>query len=259
LPSHGAHRISIDWDAPAILLETRPYAESDIVASVLTEAQGTWRGLVRGGAAKGRSATWQTGNLLQVRWAARLSDQLGSLSGELVHPAAALAMENRLTLAILISACATAEGALPEREPYPRTFNGLLNLIAHLSAGPPVLSDLIRWEMQLLADLGFGIDLTSCAVTGETEGLSLVSPRTGRAVSESAAGIWRSRLLPLPAFLRGGTAAGYPDWHDGLRLTGHFLKRNAFGHTHRPLPQARIMLQDQVASLAEDADLAKRR
>jgi DNA repair protein RecO (recombination protein O) len=240
-PSHGAHRISIDWDAPAILLDTRPYADSDIVAS------------------KGRSATWQTGNLLQVRWAARLSDQLGSLSGELVHPAAALAMENRLTLAILISACATAEGALPEREPYPRTFNGLLNLIAHLSAGPPVLSDLIRWEMQLLADLGFGIDLTSCAVTGETEGLSLVSPRTGRAVSESAAGIWRSRLLPLPAFLRGGTAAGYADWHDGLRLTGHFLKRNAFGHTHRPLPQARIMLQDHVASLAEDADLAKRR
>ena len=233
------------------MLDTRPYAEADIIATVLTEEHGAWRGLVRGGAAKTRSATWQTGNLLQVRWVARLSDQLGSLSGELVHAAAALAMEDRLTLAIMSSACATAEGALPEREAHPRVFNGLLRLIAHLSDGPDLLSDLVRWEALLLGDLGYGIDLSSCAVTGETDGLSLVSPRTGRAVSESAAGIWRSRLLPLPAFLRAQVPADYDDWFDGLRLTGHFLTRDAFGHLHRPIPTARVMLQDLVASLAQ--------
>ena len=218
---------------------------------MLTEAHGAWRGLVRGGAAKTRSATWQTGNLLQVRWVARLTDQLGSLAGELVHPAAALAMDDRLTLAILISACATADGALPEREAHPRIFNGLLNLIAHLSEGPTLLTDLIRWEANLLADLGYGIDLSSCAVTGETAGLSFVSPRTGRAVSDSAAGVWRDRLLRLPQFLRAETPADYKDWRDGLRLTGHFLARDAFGHTHRPIPAARQMLQDQLEVLAE--------
>src|SRR6478609_10972750 len=240
----------MEWDAPAIVLDARPYGEGDAIATVMTVEHGAHRGLARGGGARGRTAIWQPGNLVQVRWVARLSEQLGSFSAELVHPAAALAMDDALALAMLSSACAVAEGALPEREAHPRVFEGLLHLIAHLSQGEEVLSDLIRWETLLLADLGYGLDLASCAVTGETAGLAFVSPKTGRAVSTAGAGVWTSRLLRLPSFLVGGNEAAPADWRDGLRLTGHFLARDAFGLHHRPLPAARRMLYDRVAALA---------
>jgi DNA repair protein RecO (recombination protein O) len=244
----------MEWDAPAIVLDARPYGEGDAIATVMTEEHGAHRGLARGGGARSRTATWQPGNLVQARWVARLADQLGSLSAELVHPGAALAMDDPLGLAMLSGACAVAEGALPEREPHPRVFEGLLHLIAHLPQGAAMLTELIRWEAVLLADLGYGLDLTSCAVTGETSGLAFVSPKTGRAVTAAGAGIWTSRLLRLPAFLAGGDDATPPDWRDGLRLTGHFLERDAFGHHNRPLPAARQMLYDRVAALAAESE-----
>jgi DNA repair protein RecO (recombination protein O) len=244
----------MEWDAPAIVLDARPYGEGDAIATVMTAEHGAHRGLARGGGARGRTAIWLSGNLVQARWVARLADQLGSLSAELVHPGAALAMDDPLAVAMLSAACTVAEGALPEREPHPRVFEGLLRLIAHLPQGAAVLTDLIRWEAVLLADLGYGLDLTSCAITGETEGLAFVSPKTGRAVTSAGAGIWTSRLLPLPVFLTGDGAAGPADWRDGLRLTGHFLERDAFGHHHRPLPAARQMLYDRVAALAAESE-----
>ena len=243
----------MEWDAPAIVLDARPYGEGDAVATVMTEAHGAHRGLARGGLARGRAAVWQPGNVVQARWVARLADQLGSLSAELVHPAAALAMDDPLALAILRAACAVAEGALPEREAHPRVFAGLLRLLAGLAAGPPALASLVRWEAMLLADLGYGLALDACALTGGTAGLLWVSPRTGRAVSDAAAGAWRARLLKLPALLRDDSGGDAASWRDGLRLTGHFLARDAFGHHHRPLPAARLALYDMVSSLAESA------
>jgi DNA repair protein RecO (recombination protein O) len=244
----------MEWDAPAIVLDARPYGEGDAIATVMTAEHGAHRGLARGGGARGRTAIWQPGNLVQARWVARLVDQLGSFFAELVHPGAALAMDDPLGLAMLSAACAVAEGALPEREPHPRVFEGLLRLIAHLPQGVDMLTELVRWEAVLLADLGYGLDLTSCAVTGETAGLAFVSPKTGRAVTAAGAGIWTSRLLRLPALLTGGDDATPPDWRDGLRLTGHFLERDAFGHHNRPLPPARQMLYDRVAALAVESE-----
>ncbi len=187
---------------------------------------------------------------MQVRWVARLADQLGSFSAELAHPAAALAMDDPVHLAVLGAGCAVASGALPEREAHPRVFHGLLRLIAGLSQPGSMVTELVRWEAALLADLGYGLDLSACAVTGATNGLAYVSPRTGRAVTAEAAGAWRERLLALPGFLldaaQDGTAA---DWAAGLRLTGHFLARDAFGVQHKPLPPARQMLYDRIALL----------
>jgi len=244
----------MEWDAPAIVLDARPYGEGDAIATVLTKEHGAHRGLARGGGARGGTAIWQPGNLVQARWVARLADQLGSFSAELVHPGAALAMDDPLALAMLSACCAVAEGALPEREPHVRVFEGLLHLIAHLSEGSVMLTELIRWEAALLAELGYGLDLTCCAVTGDTADLAFVSPKTGRAVTTAGAGIWSSRLLPLPAFLVDSNAAAPLDWRDGLRLTGHFLERDAFGHQHRPLPAARQMLYDRVAALAAESE-----
>ena len=259
----------MDWDAPAIVLDARPFNEGDAIAIVMTEAHGLHRGLARGGGSRAQAGLWQPGNLVQVRWVARLADQLGSFSAEMIHPGAAFVMDDPLALAMLSAACAVAEGALPEREPHPRTFHGLVHLVARLPYGAAMLPDLVRWETVLLADLGYGLDLASCAVTGETTGLAYVSPRTGRAVTDAAAGIWKSRLLRLPGFLAGGAAAepdsnAVPaaeakpaDWRDGLALSGHFLARDVFGAQHRPLPRARQMLYDRVAALADESGMTE--
>jgi DNA repair protein RecO (recombination protein O) len=245
----------MEWQAPAVVLDARPLGEGGAVVSLLTEAHGRHAGLARGGASRAQAPVWQAGNLVEARWVARLAEQLGSLGGELVHPAAALAMDDPLSLALLLSACAVAEGALPDRELHARTFHGLVSLIARLQpeGAATLLPDYVRWEADLLAELGYGLDLSRCALTGSREDLSHVSPRTGRAASRAAAAPFADRLLPLPPFLLGSQAAAPSspaEWLAGLRLTGHFLGKDAFGHHHKPLPTARDLLFGRVADLA---------
>lgn len=244
----------MEWDSPGIVLATRPYGESDAVATVFTEQHGAHRGLARGAQSR-HAALWQQGNLVQARWTGRLSDQLGSFSAEMIHPAAALVLDDALALSMLTAACATAEQALPEREPHPRVFDGLLHLLARLPQGAAQLPALIRWEADLLSELGYGLDLSACALSGAIAGLAYVSPKTGRAVSRDAAGDWAARLLALPALLLPGhnaaEAAEPADWHAGLRLTGHFLARDVFGLHHKPLPAARLALYDRVTAMLE--------
>jgi DNA repair protein RecO (recombination protein O) len=246
----------LDWDLPAIVLNTRPYGEGDVVATLMTAEHGAHRGLARGGSSRAQGGLWQAGNFVQARWTARLSDQLGSFRGELIHATASSVMDDPMALAMLSAVCAQSEDALPEREPHEAVFSGMIGLLPRLALGQQVLPELILWETVLLSDLGYGLDLTSCAVTGATEGLAFVSPKTGRAVTAEAAGVWSNRLLRLPAFMTGGTDGGPEDWRDGLRLTGHFLTRDVFGARHKPLPMARQMLYDRVADLVTDsADL----
>lgn len=241
----------MEWEAPAIILDVRLFGEADAIATVMTGEHGAHRGLARGGASRARAALWQPGNLAQVRWVGRLADQLGSFSAELVHPAAALAMDDPLRLAMLTAACAVAEGALPEREAHPRVFDGLVGLIAHLPGGAGLLAEQVRWEAALLSELGYGLDFSSCPVTGATTGLVFVSPKSGRALSAEGAGNWVPRLLPLPRFLLGEGEGDPAEWRDGLRLTGHFLARDVFGLRHLPLPRARQALYYWVTGLAE--------
>jgi DNA repair protein RecO (recombination protein O) len=242
----------VEWEAPGIVLAARPYGEGDALATVLTEEHGAYRGLAKGGLSRAKANLWQPGNLVKLRWAARLHDQLGSLTAEMVHPGAALAMDDAMALAILSAACAVAEGALTERESYPRVFAGLLQLIIGLGQGREALTDLVRWEMTLLTELGYGMDLSSCALTSAVDDLVWVSPRTGHAVSATAAGPWKGRLLPLPGFLVGTAPAGPLSWVEGLALTGHFLARDAFGLQHKPLPPARVWLAERMAAIVDE-------
>jgi DNA repair protein RecO (recombination protein O) len=242
----------VEWEAPGIVLAARPYGEGDALATVLTEEHGAYRGLAKGGLSRGKANLWQPGNLVQLRWVARLHDQLGSFTAELVHAGAALAMDDAMALAILSAACAVAEGALTDRESYPGVFAGLLRLIVGLGQGREALTDLVRWEMALLAELGYGLDLSSCALTGVADELVWVSPRTGHAVSAAAAGPWKERLLALPGFLVGTAPAGPLAWMEGLALTGHFLARDAFGLQHKPLPPARVRLAERAATVVDE-------
>jgi DNA repair protein RecO (recombination protein O) len=236
----------MEWQEPAAVLEVAPYGEGDALVTVLTAGLGAWRGLAKGGNARGRTATWQPGNLISARWVARHAEQLGTLTGELVHPAAAMAMDNRVKLAILNAACALAAGALPEREPHPATFAGLARLLAGIDIEGAALPTLVLWELDLLRELGFGLDFSASALAGDNDRLAFVSPRTGRAVSLSGAGEWVDRLLKLPAFLLDGTDPDFSEALDGLKLTGHFLARDVFGARHRPLPPARERLYDLI-------------
>jgi DNA repair protein RecO (recombination protein O) len=234
----------MEWQEPAIVLETTAYGEGDVLASMLTP-MGTWRGLAKGGASRGKNAIWQPGNLLSARWVARMADQLGILAGELVHPGAALAMQDRDHLAILNAACALAAGALPEREAHPEAFAGLVRLLAGIDIPGFALAELVRWELMLLRELGFGLDFTTSA--GGNDRLAFVSPRTGRAVSLSQAGEWVDRLFPLPEFMLGEGDASLADCLAGLKITGHFFTRDVFGARHRPLPTARARLYDLIS------------
>lgn len=234
----------MEWQEPAIVLETTAYGEGDYVVTVLTP-NGVWRGLAKGGASRRQNATWQKGNLLSARWVARLAEQLGALTGELVHPAAALAMQDRDNLAILDAACALAAGALPEREPHGDAFAGLARLLAGIDIPNHPLPTLIRWEIALLRDLGFGLDFSAPA--GGNDRLAFISPRTGRAVTLSQAGEWVDRLFPLPQFLLDDSDPTLADCLAGLKITSHFFARDVFGARHRPLPTARARLYDLIA------------
>jgi DNA repair protein RecO (recombination protein O) len=236
----------MEWDEPAVVLEVAPYGEGDALVTLLTAGLGAWRGLVRGGASRGKTALWQPGNVITARWAARLPEQLGHFTGEMVHPAAALAMDDRLNLAVLNAACALAAGALPEREPQPVVFAGLTRLLAGIDIAGLALPAMVRWELDLLRELGFGLDFSQRAVAGDNDVLAYVSPKTGRALSLSAAGEWASRLLRLPGFLIEDVPGADADCLDGLKLTGHFLARDVFGARHKPLPPARERLYDMV-------------
>ncbi|GIX10479.1 DNA repair protein RecO [Elioraea sp.] len=234
------------WQDEAIVLAARPHGEGHAIVSVLARARGHWRGHVRGGASSRQRGLWQPGNVLAVAWSARLADQLGHLTGEPVAAIAAAAMDQPWSLAILASACAVAEAALPEHEPHPLAYAGLAGLLARIGEGASLAADYVRWEVALLAELGYGLDLSACAVTGRREGLAYVSPRTGRAVTAEGAGAWAERLLVLPRFLRGDSAAGPGEVAAGLRLTGHFLARDVFGLAHRPVPAARLRLAERA-------------
>jgi DNA repair protein RecO (recombination protein O) len=175
-------------------------------------------------------------------------DQLGSAALEPTGEGPSALFDDALALAGLSAAAAVAAGALPEREPHPGAFLGLEAFIAALGAADVWPAVYVRFEAGLLADLGFGLDLTRCAVTGSTDDLVFVSPRTGRAVSAAAGAGYSDRLLRLPRFLlssQGGLERG--DVGAGLKLTGHFLERFVFGPLSRPLPPARHWLADKLA------------
>lgn len=243
----------MEWTEEAIVLSARPHGEAGLIATVLTGAHGRHAGHVPGGQSSAKRAIWQPGNMISARWGGRLSDQLGSFAAELVDPAASRALENPFALEILLAATAVADGALPEREPHPAVFTALAALLRVIALGARLMPGLIAFEAGVLAELGYGLDLERCAVTGATDDLAFVSPRTGRAVSREGAGEWAERLLRLPPFLLDRAAATRQDIADGMRITGHFLAARPFAALHRPLPAARDRLYDRVVAWAAES------
>jgi len=215
----------IEWREQGMLLSVRKHGEANAIIEVLTRDHGLHAGVVRGGASRKQSPLLQIGAQLDLTWRARIEDHIGSFVVEPVRSRAVPIMADRAALAALQSVAALLTTCLPEREPveelHDRTHD-LLDALARQHDWPQLYA---QWELSLLADLGFGLDLATCAVTGVTQQLRYVSPRTGRAVSEDGAGEWADRLLPLPMFLQMGGDATAQETRDALTLTGYFLRQ----------------------------------
>lgn len=241
----------MEWSDEGIVLAVRRHGESAAIVSLLTASHGRHAGLVRGGASRRLRGVLQPGNLLTATWRARLEEHLGAYTVEPLRSHAVL-YDLPGPLAALTAATALIEAALPERAPHAGLFETLGGLLDALDK-PDWAEAYVRWEIFLLADLGFGLDLAACAATGANDGLAYVSPKSGRAVSLSAGEPWRDKLLPLPRFLSpDGGAADAGQIVDGLRLTGWFLQHHVFEPHNAHTPDARERLVAHLRGL--DAD-----
>ena len=228
------------WRDQGILLSSRRHGETSAIIEVFTPSQGRHAGVVRGGTSRKIAPILQPGAQLDLTWRARLEDHIGSFTVEPVRSRAAVTMGDRLALAGLNAVTALVSFSLPEREvhlPLYQRTEALLDLLGQGEVWPLAY---LRWEVSLLEELGYGLDLSACAVTGAVEGLAYVSPKSGRAVSEAGAGEWVERLLPLPDVLRGVGAAPDEEIAEAFRTTGYFLSEHlAADLGGKPLPQAR--------------------
>lgn len=235
----------IEWRGEGILLSSRAHGETSAIIDVFTPEQGRYAGVVRGGASRKFAPILQPGAQIDVIWKARLQEHIGSFQVEPVRSRAVAAMGDRLALAGLNAVTSLLAFCLPEREPHPllyRDSEQLLDLLGQSEVWPLAY---LRWEMRLLKDMGYALDLDCCAATGRTEELIYVSPKSGRAVSRQGAGDWADRLLPLPPVMRAEGDAPDHEIAEAFKTTGFFLsERLAKDLGDKPLPAARDRFVD---------------
>jgi DNA repair protein RecO (recombination protein O) len=240
----------MQWTDEAIILSVRPHAETAAVVELLTRAHGRHLGLVHGGRSRKARPVLQPGNHVDVTWKARLAEHLGAVSVEARRGYGVEAMDDAGALTALTSLTSLTH-ELPERDPHPNLFEVTLFVLGFLDDATVWPALYVRWELALLDELGFGLDLATCAVTNETADLIYVSPKSGRAVSAGAGEPYKDRLLRLPPFLRGETGGGVgtQDVADGLALTAHFLERRLYSARGESLPDPRRRLPAQIAAV----------
>lgn len=235
----------MDWRDEGVILTVRRHGESAAIVDVFTREHGRHAGVVRGGGSRRMAPTLQPGGQMDLEWRARLEEHLGAYRVEPRRSRAAALMGDGDALAAFSSVAALLTGYLADREPHPALYAATIGLLDALGTDDGWPEAYVGWEIMLMNDLGFPLDLSSCAATGATEDLVWVSPRTGRAVSRAAGEPYAERLLNLPDFL-GGTSGG--GLAAGLALTGHFIAEwvaPAFGAT-RP-PDARQRLAERLS------------
>lgn len=237
----------IEWRDEGALLKVRKHGESSAIIEVFTATHGRAAGVVRGGTSRKIAPLLQPGAQLDVTWKARLEDHLGSYTIEPVRSRTAQVMQDRLALAGLNAVTSILSFVLPERETQPALYARTIQLLDLLGQNDIWPLAYLQWEVALLEDMGFALDLSACAVSGGNDDLFYVSPRTGRAVSRLAAGDWADRLLPLPKVLLGQGDADVSEIVRALSTTGHFITNHlAKSLGDRPLPEARQRLIDAL-------------
>jgi DNA repair protein RecO (recombination protein O) len=233
-----------EWEDEGIVLSVRPHGETGGVVSLLTRDHGRAVGYVYGAVSTRTRATLEPGTLVSARWQAKSREQLGTFTLELEKSHTGSVLDDSLKLTALQSACVLADKTLPEREKHAGVFEGLKVLLSVF--GTEIWpAAYIYWELGLLKELGFGLDLSKCVATGESENLIYVSPKSGCAVSAAAGFVYKEKMLQLPPFLRGESGLEDVDILNGLRLTGHFLLHRVFSQANTNLPEPRLRLEDK--------------
>jgi DNA repair protein RecO (recombination protein O) len=241
----------IEWRDEGALIRVRKHGESSAIIEVFTPSRGLTAGIVRGGTSRKIAPTLQPGAQLDVTWKARLEDHLGSFTVEPIRSRTAQVMQDRLALAGLNAVTGLLSFLLPDREAHAQLYARTIQLLDLLGQNDVWPLAYLQWEVALLDEMGFGMDLSACAVSGLNDDLFYVSPRTGRAVSRLAAGEWADRLLPLPHVLLGKGDANLNEIVLALRTTGHFLNNHlAKSLGNLPIPEARQRLIDAMKRLA---------
>jgi DNA repair protein RecO (recombination protein O) len=233
----------MEWRDEGVVIGVRSHGETSAIAEILTAEHGRCLGMVRGGRSRHMRPVLQPGNLVMTTWRARLDEHLGVFQLEPLALKAGFILSYPFRLAGLSTLMALAQ-MLPEREPHPRLYHAAHIVLSSIEDDAVWPALLVRWEMGLLDELGFGLDLSKCAATGGVEDLHYVSPKSGRAVSREAGLPYQDKLFSLPGFLRGDSQFLSGDVLAGLKLTGYFLERHVFGPRAIAMPQARQWLQD---------------
>lgn len=240
----------MQWTSNGLLIGVRRHGETSVIAEVMAAAHGRTQGLIRGGRSSKLAATLQPGNTVQVTWRARLAEHLGTFTVELVDARAADLIADRTRLYACQLLCDHLR-LLPERDPHDRLLGLAVDALDDGKDRLALGAELARFELALLDELGFGLDLSACAVTGQTTDLTHVSPKSGRAASREAAAPYRDRLLRLPPFLIAGAAApASSDLADAFRLTGHFLHMHVWDARQIETPPMRDALIASLTSLS---------
>lgn len=238
-------------ETEAIVCAVLSHGEHGAVVRLMTPHAGLQPGYVRGGRSRRLRPVLLAGNVVQVQLRARSPDQLAQGTVELVHSRAPLHGEPIAAAAIDWTTAFTA-ATLPEGQPYPRLHAALEGVLGAIEAAPAArgwAAALVRYELLMLSELGFGLDLAACISTGAIDDLAFVSPKSGGAVARAAGAPFADRLLRLPSFLRTGGPAEWDDIFDGLRLTGHFLMRDLLTERRAAVLAARERLVERLKRL----------
>ena len=238
----------MQWSDEGIVLSVKPHGETAAVVELWTRTHGRHLGLVHGGRSRKLRPILQTGNHVDATWKARLADHLGHVTLELRRGFAAEAMDDAAALTALSSLTALTR-LLPERDPHPNLYEITLFVLGFLDDATVWPALYVRWELALLDELGFGLDLTKCAATGANDQLIYVSPKSGRAVSASAGEPYKDKLLALPGFLAKGRPAHVTpaDIRAGLALTRYFLETRVYPQRDDAIPDVRLRLGDMLS------------
>jgi DNA repair protein RecO (recombination protein O) len=243
----------MEWSEAGIVLGARRHAEADTIIEVLTERRGRHLGLVKGGRSRRLRPILQVGNTLQLTWRARLSEHLGNFRAEpLVERSTQLMGSAAAAFGLQLAAHHLR--LLPERDPHPRLYAAFAGLVDCLDRPALAAPRMALFELLLLDELGFGLDLNACAATGAADDLVYVSPRSGRAVSREAGERYAERLLPLPAFLRApADETGSAELQAAFLLTGYFLERHVFDMRGEGLPAVRLQFLKAIRTAVDAA------
>ena len=246
---HGGRSV-MEWNDEGVVISVRRHGEMAWVVDLLTAEHGRHAGFVHGKNKSRERNGLQLGNQVDARWRSRLIEQLGTYNCELIKARSAILFHDPIRLIAMSSVCGMCYLGISERVPCRDIFDGVIRFLDVLEQGKQWYSLYVTWELELLSQLGFGLDLKSCAITGRPDNLSYVSPRTGRAATREAAKPYSDRLMRLPQFMvdKKYSSPSFKDIIQGLTITGHFLERNLMQPQGRKFPRARLRLIEIMSS-----------